>query len=310
TPTYDLQTGFLYTLGCDGELRCWNTTQDGKIEWRLNLYDLYKIERRPDVGGGQRDYGFTAAPFIHGEELLVMAGQSAGLVAAFDKRDGKPLWSSQHKGLSAPCGGLTPIHVAGRKAVCALSIKELVIISIEKDSTGQTIATWPWQTEFANNIVTPTVVNNRIILSSAYNISKTVLLEWEQDKLRQVWQAGPHSGVCSPVVYQGRIFFARKNLFCLSLHDGKTLWKGGRFGDDASCVVTSDGLLVVYGDQRLAVVDADAEQYTELAIRNGIVRKNQAWPHVVLANGLIFTKDRMGAIQCFKPENSKPDSEK
>ena len=75
TPTYDKATGLLYTFSTDGDLRCWNTAKEGAGVWNLNLYEQYNPPRRPKVGrSGQRDYGYTSAPLIYGEWVLVEVG--------------------------------------------------------------------------------------------------------------------------------------------------------------------------------------------------------------------------------------------
>src|SRR5262249_20507048 len=57
TPEYDAETGFLYTLSTDGDLNCWDTRERGKRVWGKNLYDVYGVPRRPEVGkaGTRRD---------------------------------------------------------------------------------------------------------------------------------------------------------------------------------------------------------------------------------------------------------------
>lgn len=47
TPEYDPTTQYLYTLGADGDLHCWDTTQQGKQRWQRKLYADYGVGRRP-----------------------------------------------------------------------------------------------------------------------------------------------------------------------------------------------------------------------------------------------------------------------
>jgi hypothetical protein len=47
TPEFDPATGSLYTLGSDGELACWDTRQNGKLVWRMNLYERFDAPQRP-----------------------------------------------------------------------------------------------------------------------------------------------------------------------------------------------------------------------------------------------------------------------
>ena len=65
TPEYDAETGLLYTLSCDGDLICWNTRENGRQQWKLNLYERYDVPRRLKHGrSGLRDYGYTTAPLL------------------------------------------------------------------------------------------------------------------------------------------------------------------------------------------------------------------------------------------------------
>ena len=82
TPAFDAGTGLLYTLGIDGDLRCWDTRARGGSVWAKNLYDEYKVPRRPNAGKGVRDYGFTSSPLLYGEAVVVEVGEDAGTVMA------------------------------------------------------------------------------------------------------------------------------------------------------------------------------------------------------------------------------------
>jgi hypothetical protein len=83
------------------------------------------------------------------------------------------------------------------------------------------------------------------------------------------------------------------------------MWEGGNFGDAGSCILTSDGRLIVWGKQgKLACVETaerSPEAYTELAVRDGIFNTD-VWPHVVLSGGQLFCKDRAGNLVCFGVE--------
>ena len=79
TPEFDRRTGYLYTLGIDGDLHCWDTRSNGRQVWALNLYDRFGAPQRPDVGGknqSRRDYGYTSSPFVYQGTLLVEVGDT------------------------------------------------------------------------------------------------------------------------------------------------------------------------------------------------------------------------------------------
>ena len=305
TPTFDRRSGLLYTLSTDGDLIAWDANRGGAQVWAINLYDQYDVPRRPDVGGGHRDYGYTTAPLLHGDLLLVAVGGPVGLVVAFDLQTGDQRWASENRDPAANAGGMAPLEVDGASCVAVLSIHRLVVMRTDSGHEGQTVASHPWETHFVNSLVTPTVIDQDVVVSSGYNISRMVRLRIEGDAMRPVWESRQFTAVGSPVVYKGKIYTPYRRLRCFDAATGELEWEGGVFGVDGSCLVTADGRLVVWGNGRLAIVDtADHSPggYTERAVRDDLFRPNNGWPHVTLAGGRVYGKDRFGKLLCFEPE--------
>jgi outer membrane protein assembly factor BamB len=304
TPTCDPATDCVYTLSTDGDLVCWEVRRHGRVLWRRNLHETSRTSQRPDSGGGIRDYGYTASPLLYGDWVIVEAGGADGNLVAFDKQSGEVRWRSECTDPAGHTGGPVPMAVEGVPCVAVLTLRNLVVTRLDEGRVGQTLATHPWQTQYANNIPTPTVEGNTVILTSGFNQSRIVKLRVEPGGVQQVWETAQYSGVCSPVIYHDRVYFVRDQVWCLDYASGQVLWSGGAFGDDASCLVTGDGRLVVFGDRQLALVDsADRSpgEYRELALRPG-VGQSYSWPHVALAGGRLYAKDSQGAVYCFEVE--------
>src|SRR5829696_3369991 len=122
TPEYDPETNLLYTLGPDGDLRCWDTTADGKEVWALNLYDAYGARQRPKLTRSPvRDYGYTSSPLVHGGWLLVEVGSPSGTLVAFDKKTGKEAWRSELTDEAGHNAGPVPMTVEGVPCVALLT---------------------------------------------------------------------------------------------------------------------------------------------------------------------------------------------
>jgi outer membrane protein assembly factor BamB len=306
TLEYDPQTGLLYTLSIDGDLNCWNANARGKRVWGFNLYEKYGVKRRPNVGRSRRmlrDYGYTSSPLVHGNALIVEVGAKAGNLIAFDKRTGKELWTSRNKDEAGHTGGAVPMTVDGISCVVILTIRNLVVVRTDAGHAGETLAEYKWTTDFANNIPTPAVQGNSVIVTSAYNRYAMCRLDVGRGGVKKVWENNQPSGVCSPIIHNGRIYWSWRGVHCVDFATGKRLWSGGRTGTPGSCILTKDNRLIVWANQGdLLLVDTaerSPKAYRELARKSGILHSD-AWPHVVLAAGRLFVKDRRGNLVCFQ----------
>jgi outer membrane protein assembly factor BamB len=304
TPEYDEATDYLYTLSCDGDLNCWDTSQGGRQVWSANLYDRYQVKRRPKIGrSGQRDYGYTTAPLAYREWLIVEVGAEAGTLVAFDKRTGKQVWLSDAKGPAGHAGGLTPINVEGIPCVAAFTLSGLLVTRLDPNHAGQTVAEYEWTTEFVNNIATPAVFENYVVVTSGYNQNAICKLEITLNGAKKIWQQPLVSQICSPIVHKGYVYWSWQHLYCLDFDTGEKVWEGGRFGDAGSCIVTSDDRLIVWGGRGTLALAETARRsptaYRELA-RVDNVFSDDVWPHVVLANRRLYCKDRIGNLKCFE----------
>jgi len=306
TPTLDSETGLLYTLSIDGDLRCWDTRSSGRAVWSWNLYDRYEVGRRPNVGSSRRmhrDYGYSSSPLIHDGQLIVEVGAEAGNLIALDKRTGKPQWVSQCKDEAGHSGGPVPMTIEGVPCAAILTLRNLVVVRLDEEQAGETVAEHPWTTDFANNIATPAVDGQSVIVTSAYNRYAMCRLDVSLRGAEKVWEVKNCSGVCSPVIRQGHVYWAWRGVHCVEFATGKELWSGGNVGSAGSCLMTADDRLVVWANQGdLLLVDSarrSPQAFRELAGRRKLFRAD-AWPHVVLSNGRLLVKDRQGNLACFR----------
>jgi outer membrane protein assembly factor BamB len=307
SPTFDPKTGLLYTLSTDGDLNCWNTASDGKRVWTVNFHGRYEVPQRPLVGRRRlRDYGYTTSPLIHGDWIIAEVGDDEGNLFAFDKRTGERAWTSESRDPAGHTGGLVPVTVENIPCVAVLTIHNLLVARLDAGHEGETLAEFPWETDFANSIATPAVRGNSIIITSEYNQYSICRVDVSRTGAKEVWKQPFASGVCSPVIHKEHIYWCWRGLYCLDFATGKPLWRGGVFGDTASCLVTSDDRLIVWANRGELVLTETAvrspKKFTALARKKAIFQ-NDVWPHIVLANGRLYCKDRNGNLQCFELPN-------
>ncbi len=308
TPEFDLKTGLLFTLSCDGSLNAWDTKSRGKRVWSLNLYDRFGILRRPQITerkNTQRDYGYTTAPLVWGEWVIVEAGDTErGCVMAFDKRKGgDPVWTSENRDPAGHSGGLALMMVEGVPCVAVATSYHALVVRLDGSNAGKTVVAFLWKTDFSNTIAGVAVAGADLLISSRYNqMAMARCAVSLKGGGREVWRNRHPTGVCTPVIHKGRIYFANHGVHCVDFATGERIWEGGKIGDAGSCLVTGDERLIVWGNGGdLSLIEGagrSPEKCTVLAERPRIYN-DMAWPHVVVAGGQLYGKTLSGDLTCF-----------
>ncbi|MBY0513211.1 MAG: PQQ-binding-like beta-propeller repeat protein [Gemmataceae bacterium] len=222
---------------------------------------------------------------------------------AFDKRTGKEAWASELKDEAGHTGAMTPMTVEGVPCVAVWTQRNLAVVRLDAGREGQTVATFPWVTDFANSIAGPAVEGDCVLLAAAYNHNAMVKVRVTLAGAEEVWRKKYPSKVCTPVIHEGSIYVAWQRVRCIDWTTGDLKWEGGSVADPGSCVVTGDGRLVVYGlNGKLILVEGAGRSptaYKELAVRDKLF-KSAAWPHVALAGGMVYCRDRDGNLAAFR----------
>lgn len=303
TPELDLPAGLLFTLGTDGELRAWDIKHEGQLVWRRNLYDDYAMPRRPKIGrSGRRDYGYTTSPLAYGDWLLVEAGAADGAVIAFDKGAGQPLWKSEHRGLAGHSGGFALVEREGTAWAAIQTLNHALAFSLDKRNPGKTLAAIPWTTEFANSIASVVAHEDSLLITSAYNHNKIARYKLAGDGAKLVWEQPFASKICTPIIHAGRVYWVWEKAHCLDWDTGKSLWSGGQFGQAGSCILTGDERLLAWSNRgKLSLIETagrSPDRFVELAATPNLF-SSDVWPHLVLADGHLLCRDRLGHVKCL-----------
>jgi outer membrane protein assembly factor BamB len=296
TPTFDAATGFLYTMGIDGDLKCWDTAKAGAPVWGKNLFTDLKVNKRPD-----HDYGFTNCPLVLGDVVLCEATAPGGTVTAFDKKTGAPKWASAYNGPAGHTGGAALMQVSGSPCLAYLTLKNLVVIGAGKGTEGKTIAQTGWSTEYDANIPTPAASGNLVFVTSSYNHGGAmVCYELGAAGLKQKWEAkGVASKVGSPVPYKDSVFLVDDSCKCVDMATGKLKWKGGGFGLGNCLVTAGDNKVIAFGNNKIVLLDAAATEYKELAkVDAGL--SDTCYPQIAISDGIMVAKDKGGSVSAFK----------
>lgn len=279
TPTY--HQGRIYALGALGELRCLDA-RTGALVWRRDVL--------ADNGAVNLPWGMAGSPLIVDDTVVVLPGGPAGhSVAAYDRRTGAPVWSSQDDVQAYTSPMLA--SVAGVRQVLVVSERRLMGLTPDE---GRLLWDYPWRTSNGINVAQPLLVgDDRIFMSAGYGHG-AALVEIERSgdgfEARTVWESPRMKNkFTSSVLHDGYIYgLDGAILTCLDAETGELMWKGGRYGY-GQIVLAGDHLVVVTERGELALVEATPAGHVELARFPAIAGKS--WNHPAMADGRLLVRN-------------------
>jgi len=274
----------LYTLGISGVLSCYDTAT-GKVRWRKEFSKRFKTT--------SPDFGTATSPIVcDGMVIAHVGGSDSGALTAFDSATGQVKWSWNGDGpgyaspILAQIGGSGQIVTQTQKSIAGFAVQ-----------SGELLWQIPFETEYVQNIVTPVLYHDTLILSGIDKGTMAVRPikrsgKWDTER---VWYNPDVSMyMSSPVVTGDYVFgFSHKRkgqFFCMDARTGKTLWTDkGRDGDNAAIVGAGQYLLLLTDGAELIVARNDAKQFD--VVRRYTVAESPTWAHPVIVGSRMLIKD-------------------
>jgi outer membrane protein assembly factor BamB len=221
-----------------------------------------------------------------------VGGHDSGTLAAFDTGTGETRWewSGDGPGYASPI----IVEIGGTRQIVTQTQKHIVGVSASK---GQLLWEIPFETEFLQNIVTPVIYKQTLILSG---IDKGVfavqpLLSGGVGVTEQLWANTDVSMYMNSPVLIGDYVYGLSNkrkgqFFCLDARTGKTQWvSNGREGDNAAIVAAGQFLMLLTEGAELVIARADPKQFE--IIKKYSVADSPTWAHPVLVGKRVLIKD-------------------
>jgi outer membrane protein assembly factor BamB len=278
----------LCILGISGTLSCLDRNT-GKLLWSQDFVDRFPVTAP--------DFGTAMSPLVvEGLVIVHIGGIETGSLSAFRLENGEEVWSWT---------GDAPAYTSPIVAILG-GTRQLITQSRDHEvgidlASGALLWSFPFETAFKQNIVTPVVTADGLLVISglargtfAVRVSRTDA-GWET---QEVWRNKDLPiYMSSPVLHDGVIFghshMRRGQLFALDAATGETLWANeGRVGENASLVIAGDRLLVLTTDGELHIARASRESFaTEARYR---VAESPTWAHLVVLDGAFLVKDKTG----------------
>lgn len=322
-----LHAGYLYTLGVDRVLSCFEA-KTGALQWRTQflkqnvpeslVYECQPcgcsedgkefaqpgecaacrmalgpkgLETSASLGGQGNYYGAAASPLIEGKLGLVNIGNlEGGEVIAFDPRSGKEKWRWHG---SAPSSSSPVVaELFGVRQVLVLTREQLVGIAI---NDGKQL----WSYAIASNaqIVTPIVFEDLVIFSAYRSPTSAVRVK----KTGGSWNAEPAWSTNEVTLYTstpvlvddklyGLSYANRGQFFAMEARTGKVLWTSeGRQAQGAAILSAGETLWVLTDEAKLFALARNDTEYNLL--KNYQMAESPTWAHPVLWGKNILVKD-------------------
>lgn len=286
TPT--ISGSNVYTLSHEGHLICF-ATQTGRVLWHHHLVN--------EFAGRKPEWGYSGAPLVYGEMLLVDSGGDGASTIAFQRQTGEVLWKagSDKAGYAAPI----VVSLEGQPTLLLFKADELVA---NDPKNGRELWRFPWKTGYDINAATPLQVgSDQILISSGYNTGSAVV-SVKGGQPKELWRKKLlRSHINSPVLVNGVIFgvdgnTGGGNLVCLDPVTGEKRWeeksvKGG-------ALISAGGKLLIVSEKGdLVFAEASGDGFRQLGRQSVLTRRT--WAQPVLSDGRLFLRDNLGSLVCL-----------
>jgi outer membrane protein assembly factor BamB len=323
TPAMDMETGYLYTLSCDGDLRCWeayNRTEPGRLRWAVNLFSDYKVT------GGELDYGFFASPLLYGDWVIVEVGDNKeGAIWAFGKSAGKVAWKSAHCGNRANASPAL-VFVDETPWVTAITSDTCLVIRIDHGHEGEPVVERPWRSVYNESSPSPIVSGSKVLFTMCESSGRRTQLMSinslkKNDYTMNDYTKSFFTCTSTAALNKGNLYFrSGKKVRSFELDSGRMNWESGEIFDENHPMGAEVGnLLVTAGDDKMIVWDgirqgnlvlAEASPgsgWKELCRMEGILKRTkyeQGYPHLAFCDGRIVCRNMEGDIVCLSVRQS------
>ena len=276
--------GRLFTLGKAGVLSCYDL-ESGERVWQDNFGGEFAAKFPL--------YGTGMSPILEGDKLIVhVGGPGDGALMALDPVTGEVIWSLQGDGPSY----VSPIVVELEGQRQVVTQTDGYIISVAVDS-GHLLWRLPFRTEFDQNVISPVLHGDKLILSGLNQPLFAIRLSREGDTWtpHELWSNPSTSLYMSTTVSVGDRLFGmthrrKGQFFAMNADTGKAIWTSeGREGDNASFLVLDDILAVLTDSAELILLRPDADEFSPL--RRYTVADSQTWAHPVVTHDGFLIKD-------------------
>lgn len=279
----------IYILGQFGDLVCF--TKEGKEVWRVDLVENH--------GGKVPRWGYSESPLIDGDRVIVTPGGADGVVLAFDKSTGEPLWQSKEwTGDEAEYSSLIVSEIGGVRQYIQQTAG--VVAGVAADD-GRVL--WKATREGRIPVATPIEHDGLVYVSVGYGVGCHLF------KVSPPSEAGGrfavelvysnkdmknhHGGV---ILLDGYVYGSNDPgiLTAMDFRTGEVAWQDRSIGKGS--IAIADGRIYLRAEKspgQVALIEATPDGYNLISTFTPPEQSGEYnWPHPVIANGRLYLRDQ------------------
>lgn len=305
TPTVD--GGFIYALGSDGDLACFET-KSGRVRWQKNI--------KKEFSGQPGIWAYAESPLVDGDVVVVTPGGAQATLVALNKKTGELIWKSAVPGGDpAAYASAIVVQAGGRKQYVQFLSKGIVGVDAK---TGAFLWRYKEVVKGMAQIPTP-IARDGYVYGGAMNVGGgLVRLKPDGDGVvaEQVYFVrGLPNGIGGAVLLGDYLYGtedAKERLVAVEFTTGKVMWQTESLG--IGSITYADGFLYLHGAKGdVALVEATPEGYREKGrftppaqpTRNKLgPYPEKAWTYPVIAHGRLYIRD-IGTLWAYDIKASR-----
>ena len=265
---------------------------------RITGERLWQVDTAESFGVPKGFFGVASSPLVVGDRVLLNVGGGDGAgVVAFDAVSGEVSWQASDHGASYSSPVLRSFD--GSERAIFFTREGLLALDPDSGAVAQELR-WRARINASVNASSPTVIGDRVFLSSSYGTG-AILLRLNGEGLQEIWRSDRSltNHYATSIHHRGFLygFHGRQesgpSLRCVRLDSGEVMWSEDRFGA-GTLLLAQDHLLVLKESGEIVSAPATPEGFAPVGLMRISSGETRAYP--ALAAGIFFARDGRNLI--------------